>query len=145
MTEMTSEREGAEEWRAGSFTAQSGAGDFEVAGWISGLWALDFRGYDDEDGFVLPGWALTHIPTGYLAAAIMDSLANAQAIVALIDNLGGWDFTDPAKVREKSAAMRQLRDTMPDVLKFRSPTIWPGFWYDRATDDAPTIKDQTHD
>lgn len=118
------------QWNVGEFIIHCDGGDVRVAGWKCGVWALDFRTYEIFDE-VSPGWALTHLPSGHIAAAIIESLENAQAIVGKIDALGDWSFTDAKMAGEFATGMRDLVSAHPDVLLLKHPLFGPGFYIER--------------
>ena len=84
-------------WTAGSFSVATHLGQFPIAGWLKGLWALDVRTFyldDYEDDDAIYGWGLSHIPTGYLAFGIIAPLERAFSIADAINGMADWDFVD---------------------------------------------------
>lgn len=104
-------------WVAGEFIAKS-PGDpvtlARVAGWVKGLFALDFRAViDDDDDFIGCGWMLTHIPTGYAVQKLRCSLPDAIAIAERFAACGDWNFDkveDCKKVGPAAVAIRSSLD-----------------------------------
>lgn len=69
-----------EGWAVGGFTIRTDRGPHEVAGWVKGAFALDFRpihGIEDA----ICGWHLTHVPTGWAIVVLQIGLARACALV----------------------------------------------------------------
>lgn len=69
-----------------------------VAGWVNGVWALDFRVFDLSEGWdedLSGGWLLTHLPTGRRAFGIITPLDEAMKIADAINAMADWDFVGP--------------------------------------------------
>lgn len=121
------------EWKAGEFTSQTFVGfdkpsmPVKIAGWISGLWALDFRAFDDDSNeWVQGGWAMTHIPTGQKAFNILGlSLRQAQDVVEAIDAMAEWNFTDPSKAKSLSDVAKKAMADFQDILVRGGPVLSP--------------------
>jgi hypothetical protein len=95
----------AEHWRPGGFQVSTDQGTAEVAGWLHGHFALDFRLFRDEWGdWSERGWQLTHVPTGMVAAGILAPLDRACEIADEIAAAADWDFTDPSEARSRGPA-----------------------------------------
>lgn len=95
------------DWKAGQFTIKVADPvtnqpiERAVAGWVSDLWALDFRVFDLGDAFeddYRGGFSLTHIGTGFQAFGFILPLDEAKAAAEFVDSLADWSFTDPAEV-----------------------------------------------
>lgn len=66
-----------------------------VAGWVKGVWALDFRVFDLSEGWdedLSGGWLLTHLPTGRRTFGIITPLDEATQIADAINEMADWDF-----------------------------------------------------
>lgn len=123
------------EWRVGElqYIAHNNGELVRIAAWINGIWALDFRAFVDDDNLLSPGWALTHIPTTYVALGILETLENAQAIARQVDELGDWNFTEVNGAAPFGGGIRTLCAMMPNVAIMRRAVLHPGFYFDRKT------------
>jgi hypothetical protein len=100
----------AEAWAVAPFTVwcetlDKGRHEATVAGWVRGLFALDFRGVPSDDGepsWSSAGWVITHVPTGYSVFGVQAPLEQVKAVVDHMLTLGDWNFADP----EGAAALR---------------------------------------
>lgn len=121
------------QWRVGElqFVAKNDGNTVRLAAWVNGIWALDFRVFEDDDKLLTPGWMLTHIPTTYATLGILESLENAQSIVRHVDDLGDWNFTEAKNAISFDAGMRALCAMMPNVAIMRRAVFHPGFYFDR--------------
>lgn len=84
-----------------------------IAGWVKGLWALDFRVFDESRGWddeLCSGWMLTHIPTGFCAFGILAPLPEAQEIADEIDGMADWSFTDPDGAKNLKGVQAKVRE-----------------------------------
>lgn len=96
-------------WVPGGFTVPDPRGPLVIAGWIKGVFALDFRPFHWSLWDTIPDqsmpalWVVTHIPTGHGVLAVADSLDMAKAIVAELDALIDWSKVtlDSAKWLER--------------------------------------------
>lgn len=91
-------------WTAGEFIAKTEEGARPIAGWVKGVFALDFRvfresAWDDENQ---SGWQLTHLPTGYRVLSLLVPLDGAVSLADEFADLSDWDFTDPAEAKSRS-------------------------------------------
>lgn len=123
------------EWRVEEIVIGT-AKPVRVAAWVCGLWALDLRLFEMGPDDLVPGWGLTHRPTGMFAAAIIESLEESQSIVARIDALGNWNFPGQDVPSHLKLGMAALRAGLPDVLSFRQAKYGPGFYFKREVPDA---------
>lgn len=98
-----------------------------VAGWTWGVWGLDFRVYRDDAGELAHGWALTHCPTGLSLAGLLMPLPEAMALVARIDAIGDWNFSDLAQSRPLAPAWLALRDQFADDIVRDPARFSPNF------------------
>lgn len=102
------------DWTAAEFRVTTDQGAIPVAGWVRGIFSLDFRVFDNSCEFdeeeLVGGWALTHIPTGLRVAGLVTSLGNAKELADRILSLGDWDFTDPQGGKKLGDHMRDMRD-----------------------------------
>lgn len=106
-------------WQAGEFIVPTTDGDQRVAGWLSELFALDFRpSLDSEEGGVTGayGWCLTHRPSGFAMWGLIMSLSQAMAIADELAQLPGFDALrapgaregpDPAFMKRRCLPIRQ--------------------------------------
>lgn len=134
------EKSGVGGWTAGEIPAKvrmpkGPPEDYAFAGWTNGLFGLDFRVYDDDDGepFV-PGWSVTHIPTGYTVCAILAGLAEAKALTEELGAAADWNFTADADSKARAEAfhafqhahdgkvIRATATFAPTSLELRTPT-----------------------
>ena len=107
------------DWQATSFAVKTDRGEYLVAGWVHGLFALDFRVRDRQ-----PGWQLTHIPTGMQGGFIEAPLEDAFAVVAEVEALGDWSAVTGANVSDDiKRGMLRLRDERRILL--RSADVTP--------------------
>lgn len=86
-------------WIAGAFMASTNKGEFCVAGWLKGSFALDFRIWwplDEEAPCGPVGWMLTHIPLGWGVIGLLMSLEEAQNIADEMAGWGDWSVIEPA-------------------------------------------------
>lgn len=119
-------------WVAQAFTVNTDSGQSQVAGWVSGLFALDFRVWNswdeefDEDRNDR-GWVLTHLPTGFMAAGILAPLEEAKTIADRIIGLADWSFSDPAESKSRGSLLLPLRKELEGKLIFRAATYSPLF------------------
>jgi hypothetical protein len=110
------------QWVAGSFTVpvMEGVqvGEQQIAGWLWGNFALDFRIWDDDMGEpYCPGWLLSHVPTGLALFGIEGSLAHAQEMAEGIARLGDWSFTTVDQIApELSKTMGAYKRETPGLL-----------------------------
>lgn len=112
-------------WRVAQIMANGTDGEWPIAAWVSGIWALDYRVFD-TGADIAPGWSITHLPTGFLAGGIIGSLAEAQAVVSTIDAFGDWNFTDGFRAREFAAQMQNLAKAYPDAIILKQAMYSPG-------------------
>lgn len=68
----------------------------DVAGWVSGSFALDFRVYNDGEGGYQHGFALSHLPTGRNICGLFLELDSAKDFADEIAALGDWDAAEIA-------------------------------------------------
>lgn len=125
------------EWCAAGFMAKTDQGEHEVAGWVNGLFALDFRIWsapDEWDEGYDRGWLLTHLPTGHQMFGIIAPLTEARQIADRVAELTDWSFDDPAAAKGKSALLKPLKDELGDRLAFRRPVFGPMFRHEPLGD-----------
>lgn len=128
-------------WKAAAFDVMTDEGQEQVAGWVNGLFALDFRVFDVAHRRAIlskcrPGWAMTHLPTGRLTAGIVAPLAKAMEIAQEIAILGDWNFSDREKARKFASAINGLRAVYPGELLLKSAAFGPLFFSADATGAA---------
>lgn len=109
-------------WTAGSFETLAFLGEdktprkMEVAGWLNDIWGLDFRVWEDDDCDPVPGWHLTHVPTGYSAFGILTGLTVAKSIATEIARMGDWNFQNPEQAKAlgpvAAAVMKRFGDNI---------------------------------
>src|SRR5690606_7015753 len=112
-------------WQPGQFSVLTEEGEHPVAGWISEPFALDFRVWEDENDWFRSGWALTHLPTGYIAAGILAPLSQAFVIADEFRAAADWDFTAPDEAKARKGAVADLRKKHGGVLVNRQPLFSP--------------------
>ena len=122
-----SEAAKAREWRAGAFTVRTDQGEFQIAGWICEPFALDFRVWETDDDWYDRGWALTHLPTGFVAAGILAPLNQAFSIADEMNACADWDFTDPMQAQKLRKQVHALQARHEGLLVLKYPTFGPLF------------------
>jgi len=119
------------DWTVAAITMSCKDGDVQVPAWTCGIWALDFRVFEPFPGELMEGWALTHVPTGYLGGGITAPLSRAMEIVAEVAAIGDWCFTDIKCANRFTKHIRALRDRLPDEFLLKSAVFSPTFEYER--------------
>lgn len=119
-------------WHIGAipFAAPSSQGLFkaEAAGWVNGLFGLDFRMYHDEVYDLDSGFQLTHIPTGYAVCAILAPLPKAKKLAEEIQAGANWDFSDAGSVKpEHRFALASVEEENRAIVKRRIDVRNPFF------------------
>lgn len=106
-------------WTAGEFIVPASSGPQRVAGWISDLFALDFRpSLDSDEGGVTGayGWCLTHRPSGFALWGMIVGLREAMAIADELAAIPGFaelrapgagEGPDPAFMKRRCAPVRE--------------------------------------
>lgn len=115
------------EWRAGAFTVRTEQGERQIAGWICEPFALDFRVWDDDEDWYVRGWALTHIPTGFIAAGILAPLNQAFSIADEVNACADWNFTDAVLSKKRAKPMHALKAKYDGVLALKGARFSPLF------------------
>lgn len=81
-------------WTVGEIPLATTRGTQVVAGWLKGYFAIDFRVFLNREEEWQGGWAITHLPTGYVTRRIFSDLRIAQAFTDALADLGDWSFTE---------------------------------------------------
>jgi hypothetical protein len=128
------------EWIAGAFKVAGSKEDVEVAGWLFGDLAIDFRMITDDTDEACWGWSITHVPTGL---AIMTLAMGADEVRPLVEELAG--FTDWGEIRGVHNAflkkrVRALMDRFPGLVFRVDQTIPPWARYDRRGSHLRVVK-----
>ena len=96
-------------WVAGEFAIKchdgnASAYDETVAGWLKGIFAIDFRVFleEDDDNDYRKGWVLTHLPTGMICAKMGCPRLEAFRWADEIAALPGWDTITPERCTRPS-------------------------------------------
>ncbi len=108
-------------WRVGVINLKCAAPDkpvdVPVAGWTKDAFGLDFRVIANDDGdYCIPGWCLTHLPTGFVVRYIDAGHIEALSLADEIAAAGDWDFTDPAEGKLRGPAVKAVMDKHPGKL-----------------------------
>lgn len=80
-------------WQVGEIPLTTTRGKQIAAGWVRGHFGLDFRVMLNSEDAWQGGWAITHIPTGYVMRRIFSSLPVAKAYTDAVAEKGDWSFT----------------------------------------------------
>lgn len=80
-------------WSVGEIPLATTRGSQIVAGWLKGHFGIDFRVFLNRDEEWQGGWAITHMPTGYVMRRIFSELRIAQAFTDVVADMGDWSFT----------------------------------------------------
>lgn len=140
---MSAAQHTAGPWVAAELEVATPDGLLPVAGWVRGVFALDFRVFDilhtlDPESELAAGWALTHLPTGYAVAGLVTPLNEAKELVERISALGDWDFTDLQKARGFSKSMAAMRDQAQGAILLNPTAVFsPIFPEDVKATGAP--------
>jgi hypothetical protein len=62
--------------------------DYPTPGWVRGIWGIDFRTVWGVDPH--PVYCVTHMPSGINVAALYGCLAEVQAFIDALDEVGDW-------------------------------------------------------
>jgi hypothetical protein len=129
-------------WHAGEFSVSIGTQAWKragmehevkrqvpIAGWINGLFALDFRVMLDMNDEYRKGWVLTHLPTGFIVVKLGLDRDAAIAVADEIAACADWNFTDPAGAKPISAAVKPIFDRLGDDNLRACRDIGP-VWHD---------------
>ena len=63
----------------------------QIAGWVDGLFGLDWRANACGDA----AWIISHLPTGWGVMAVCGGLEDAKAVAEELRSATDWQFTDP--------------------------------------------------
>ncbi len=91
----------------------------KAAGWVKGLWALDFRVFDLSEGWDeehVGGWMLTHLPTGRRTFGILAPLDEALAIADGINAMADWDFPGEVPPPSFKGIKQRVEDAYPHQI-----------------------------
>lgn len=110
-------------WRIGPVIAtcarQGEIVERELAGWVSGRFGLHYSMFADDDGEpAIPGFVLTHLPTGYVVRHLHCGLSDAQRVASALQAAADWDFDDPASAKryEAAVAVGRAMEQEPDIV-----------------------------
>jgi hypothetical protein len=112
-------------WTPQGFEIQTDQGPRIMAGWVKRPFALDFRAWRDNDYDYERGWLLTHLPTGCQVFGICSDLERAFEIVARVEALGDWGFTDPKDGKPLARLVRALIDELGGEILRGTPSLSP--------------------
>ena len=130
-------------WNAQGFTVRTDQGEREIAGWVNGVFALDFRVFREDhydyDIDTFSGWQLTHIPTGFKAFGILTPLDRATKLADELASAADWNFTDPAEAKRLSKVARDFMEAHPnDVVRWDTVNGPLMAWPNPPADPAPS-------
>ena len=99
------------EWKVGPVLLGTDQGRFVAPGWVNDRFGIDCR--YDADG----DWALvvTHLKTGFIIAALAESLETTKYFAERIGDLGDWDFNDPAEAKAYGEGVKEARSGLSSV------------------------------
>lgn len=119
-------------WKAAAIALKcdngSGPQDHLVAGWVNGPFGLDFRAiWQDFDGYFVPGFVLTHLPTGYVIRQLCNvGTLEAQAIAEEILADADWASLEGKPDASHGAAVKAAMARHPGVVTASHKNLGPG-------------------
>lgn len=115
----------ADSWKAGAFSVPvEGGKTVEVAGWVKGPFALDFRAVEMED-YYDPCFTLTHMPTGMMICSFLAGKTKAMRLADELAGSGDWNFKNPEGSKNMSKVFADFRDRHGDCVTRISPALGP--------------------
>lgn len=113
----------SDDWKAESFDAivefRGKNVMMPIAGWVKGIWALDFRVFDLSEGWdedLSSGWMMTHKPTGRCVFGIVCPLSEAMDIADKISAMGEWEFEGDTPPKSLSGIRAKVKEAFGDKL-----------------------------
>lgn len=98
-------------WTIGPVPIATAKTRYVTPGWVSDKFGIDCR-YDDEGDWAL---VVTHLKTGHVVTALVESLEKAKQFADRISALGDWDFTDPSECKAYGAGVKVAREGLVRV------------------------------
>lgn len=112
-------------WTAEPFRVVTAGGDRQVAGWVLGDLAIDFRTLlDDDDGSATFGWCVSHIPTGLAIFALAMGMDEVKPIVEELADYADWGPIRPENSVFLKGRVQALMARFPGLV-FRSDQTFP--------------------